>query len=70
MRLTEIQKYLTTNGLAMALIFLLWLILFDSKALERLKESKLKKLMYVPILAYCFQIIANIIFIIKNIRRF
>jgi hypothetical protein len=66
--LTEIQKYLTNNGLAMALIFLLWLILFDSKALERLEKSKMKKLMYIPIIAYCFQIIANILSIIKNIK--
>jgi hypothetical protein len=64
--LTEIQKYLTNNGLAMALIFLLWLILFDSKALERLEKSKFKKLMYIPILVYFFQIIANILFIVKK----
>jgi hypothetical protein len=64
--LTEIQKYLANNGLAMVLIFLLWLVLFDAKALERLEKSKLKKIMCIPILAYCFQIIANILFIIKK----
>jgi hypothetical protein len=63
---TEILRYLSNNGLASILVFLLWSILADSKTLERLEKAKMRKLMYLPILGYYLQIIANILFIVKK----
>jgi hypothetical protein len=64
--LTEIFRYLSGNGLATALVCLLWLILFDPEALKRLERYKMKKLMYITILGYFFQLAANIFFIVKK----
>ena len=62
----EILAYLSNNGLAAGLIYLLWLILSNPKTLERLEKAKMRKLMYLPILGYYLQIIAYILFIVKK----
>jgi hypothetical protein len=57
----EIGSYLSENGLGMALVFLLWIIIFEEKALDRIKMSRLKKIMHIPIVFYFISIIIGII---------
>jgi uncharacterized membrane protein YfcA len=62
----EIGRYLSENGLAIVLIFTLWFLLFDEKAIDRIRKSKMKNWVYVPIFGFLFQIVLGIIGIIKK----
>jgi hypothetical protein len=60
--LEEIASILEHNALAAALIFVLWIILFDPKAIIRINNKPIiKRLAYGVIVIYYLQIIIEII---------
>jgi heme A synthase len=63
---TETGGYLSENGLAIGISFCFWIILFDEKTLCRLRKSKIKQWMHLPVIIFFLQIILGIIKIIRK----
>jgi hypothetical protein len=58
----EILLILEQNAIAMVLIFVLWIILFDQKAIDRINQKPaVKKIAYLSIIIYYLLIIIEII---------
>ncbi|GMO47871.1 MAG: hypothetical protein Ta2G_03460 [Termitinemataceae bacterium] len=49
------------NAFAMGLVFLLWIIIYDEKAIERLRKPMIKKIFYVTIILFYISIILPVI---------
>ena len=65
--LPEILSILEKHAIGMILVFSLWLILFDKKAIDRI-NSKLffKRFAYITIIIYYFLIIIEIIHVFRG----
>jgi hypothetical protein len=67
MMFREIAIYLSSeNGLTIVMVILLLYLVFDEKALERIKNANMKKLILLPVFAYFIQLILGIIQIIRK----
>jgi len=59
---TEIAKTLNNHALGMVLVFALWILLFDQKAISRLNSKpSIKRSAYVVIIIYYLLIIIEVI---------
>jgi len=59
---TEIITVFEHNGLAMGLVFCLWIILFDQRAISRINNNpNIKRCAYCAIIIYYLLIIIEII---------
>ncbi len=54
-------SYLSNEGLSIAGMILLAIILFDDKALERLERHKIRRLMLIPIAIYFLTIAIELV---------
>lgn len=54
-------QYLSENGLSIAGMILLAIILYDEKALERLERHRIRRLMLVPIAIYFVLVVIELV---------
>ncbi len=59
--LREIGEYLSSQGFAIISMTMLWLILSDEKALERIRKKKVRRLFYISIVGYFFVLAVEIV---------
>jgi hypothetical protein len=60
-------EVLNQNLFAMGLIFILWVILFDNKAMERVRKPAIKKFLYFTIILYYGSILLQFMFLLIGV---
>ena len=64
--LGEVGRYLSAEGLPIAFATMVWILLYDEKAIERARKKNIKRLIYISVFGYFALLILDIIKIIQN----
>ena len=64
--LAAIFRYVSSLGIPMSIACILWIVVFDDKAKERIKEPVLKRCIYAVIVGYFVTIVFGVLRIISR----